>query len=240
MLRGKTVFITGGSGHIGAAICRACHGHGARVIFSYHRRVEAAEALVRELPGALAIPLDLLDVKEIEAGIAALYAEIPVIDILVNNAGISQIMPLPLVEEADLDLVLGVNVKGTFFVTKQMVKGMIRNRGGVIVNVGSIAGSRLLDVPVSYAMSKAAIHGLTLALAAELKRFGIRVNTVVPGLIDGGVGEGVPEALRKDFIAHCAVGRSGRAAEVAETICFLASDRAGYINGQQLAVDGGL
>jgi hypothetical protein len=78
------------------------------------------------------------------------------------------------------------------------------------------------------------------ALAAEVKRFGIRVNSVVPGLIEGGVGAGVPDALRKDFIAHCAVGRAGKAREVAEAICFLASDKSSYINGQNINVDGGV
>jgi 3-oxoacyl-[acyl-carrier protein] reductase len=89
-------------------------------------------------------------------------------------------------------------------------------------------------------MTKAAISGFTFALAGELKRFGIRVNSVVPGLLDGGVGQGVPEALRNDFIEHCAAGRAGTAREVAELICFLASDRAGYINGQNIAIDGGI
>lgn len=240
MLRGKTVFVTGGTGHIGIAICRACHRHGARVIFTYRRQRPIAEQLLAELPGSLAVELDLLDVPAMQRAIDALYAQVGIIDVLVNNAGISQVMPLPLVEEEDVDLIMDVNIKGTFFVTKNVVKGMIRNKGGAIVNVGSIAGTRMFDVPVTYAMTKAAIHGLTFALASELKRFGIRVNSVVPGLIDGGVGEGVPEALKKDFVAHCAVGRTGRADEVAETICFLASNQSSYINGQNIAIDGGI
>jgi NAD(P)-dependent dehydrogenase (short-subunit alcohol dehydrogenase family) len=170
--------------------------------------------------------MDLRSVENITQVLSGLCSAPEVIDILVNNAGIAQIMPLPLVEEEDFDLVLDINVKGLFFVTKQVVKNMIRQQRGSIVNLGSIAGARLLDVPVTYALSKAAIHGMTFALAAELKRFGIRVNAVVPGLIDGGVGKGVPETLKQDFIAHCAAGRSGTAREVAETVCFLASDRA--------------
>ena len=240
MLSGKTVLVTGGSGHIGAEICRTAHAHGARVLLTYHRQEDAARQLAEQLPESMAVPMNLRDVGDIARCIEALYRQIGRIDVLVNNAGVSQIMPLPLVEEEDVDLVLDINVKGTFFVTKHVVKGMIRNKQGAIVNLGSIAGSRLLDVPVTYAMSKAAIAGMTFALAAELKRFGIRVNSVVPGLIDGGVGAGVPEALRKDFIAHCAAGRAGKAREIAETICFLASERASYINGQNIAVDGGL
>lgn len=240
MLSGKNILVTGGSGFIGSEICRTAHAYGARVLFTYHSGEAAARALQAELPESLAIPLDLRDVGAIARGIEALYAQVGRIDVLVNNAAISQIMPLPLVEEEDVDLVMDINIKGTFFVTKHVVKGMIRNKGGAIVNLGSIAGSRILDVPVTYAMSKAAINGLTHALAGELKRFGIRVNSVVPGLIEGGVGEGVPAALKQDFIEHCAVGRPGKAREVAEAICFLASERASYINGQNIAIDGGI
>lgn len=240
MLTGKTVLVTGGTGHIGAEICRAAHRHGARVVFSWRNKQEAAEQLMGEIPGALAVQINLLDVNDIRAKIEALYTEIGVIDVLINNAAISQIMPLPLVEEEDVDLIMDINIKGTFFVTKNVIKGMIRNKTGTIVNVSSIAGSRMLDVPVTYAMTKAAINGMTFALAGELKRFGIRVNAVVPGLIDGGVGQGVPESLKQDFVAHCAAGRTGKAVEVAEMICFLASDRASYVNGQNIAVDGGI
>lgn len=240
MLTGKTIFVSGGTGHVGSEICRACHEYGGRVIFSYHRNQDAARKLADEIPGSRAVSIDLRDVNGIKSAIENLYKEVNVINVLVNNAAISQIMPLPLIEEEDVDLIMDINIKGTLFITKQIIKGMIRNKTGAIVNVGSIAGTRMLDVPVTYAMTKAAINGLTFALAAEMKRFGIRVNSVVPGLLDGGVGQGVPDTLRKDFVAHCAAGRAGTAREVAELICFLASDRAGYINGQNIAVDGGI
>jgi NAD(P)-dependent dehydrogenase (short-subunit alcohol dehydrogenase family) len=240
MLSGKTMLVTGGSGHIGAEICRTAHAHGARVLFTYHNKEEQARQLMQELPGSLGVAMDLRSIENITQVIGELCRTPETIDILVNNAAIAQIMPLPLIEEEDFDLVLDINVKGLFFVTKHVVKNMVRHQRGAIVNLGSIAGARLLDVPVTYALSKAAIHGMTFALAAELKRFGIRVNSVVPGLIDGGVGHGVPESLKQDFIAHCAAGRPGTAREVAETVCFLASDRAAYINGQNIAVDGGL
>ncbi len=240
MLTGKTIFISGGTGHLGSEICRACHEYGGRVLFSYHQNQEAAQKLLGEIPGSKAVSIDLLKAEGIKEAIESLYEEVTVIDVLVNNAAVSQIMPLPLIEEEDIDWIMDVNIKGTLFITKNIVKGMIRNKTGAIVNVGSIAGARMLDVPVTYAMTKAAINGFTFALAAELKRFGIRVNSVIPGLLDGGVGQGVPEALRKDFIAHCAAGRPGKAREVAELICFLASDKASYINGQNIPVDGGI
>ncbi len=240
MLSGKNLFITGGTGYLGSAICRVASRHGGKVFFTYHRHPDKAKALEEELLGSKAIPVNLLDLKDIRTKIEALYAEVGKIDILVNNAGIAQVMPLPLVEEEDIDLVMDVNIKGVFFVTKHIVKGMVRNKTGAIVNMGSIAGTRMYDVPVTYAMTKAAINGLTYSLAVELKRFGIRVNSVVPGLMEGGVGQGVPEALKQDFIDHCAMGRLGEATEVAELVCFLASERASYINGQNIAIDGGI
>ena len=240
MLTGKTIFISGGTGHLGTEICRTCHEYGGRGIFSYHQNQEAAKKLLDEIPDSKAVSIDLLKVDSIKEAIEKLYQEVTVIDVLVNNAAVSQIMPLPLIEEEDIDWIMDINIRGTLFITKNILKGMIRNKTGSIVNVGSIAGTRMLDVPVTYAMTKAAINGFTFALASELKRFGIRVNSVVPGLLDGGVGQGVPEVLRKDFIAHCAAGRAGRAREVAEAICFLASERANYINGQNLPVDGGI
>lgn len=240
MLTGKTIFVSGGTGHLGAEICRAAHRYGASVIFSYHRSDENAQKLLAELPGSRSVSLDLRNVKAIASTIEKLHEEVGIIHALVNNAAISQIMPLPLVEEEDVDLIMDINIKGTFFLTKHIVKGMIRNKTGTIVNIGSIAGTRMLDVPVTYAMTKAAINGFTFALGGELKRFGIRVNSVVPGLLDGGVGEGVPEALKKDFVSHCAAGRAGKASEVAELICFLTSERASYINGQNIPIDGGI
>lgn len=240
MFKGKTVFVSGGTGHLGSEICRTFHEYGARVIFSFKQNQDGAKKLAASIPGAKPVFLDLLDVKSIKVSIENLYQEVGVIDVLVNNAGVSQVMPLPLVEEEDLDWIMDINIKGMFFITKHIVKGMIRNKRGVIVNIGSIAGNRMLDVPVTYAMTKAAVNGFTFALASEMKRFGIRVNSVVPGLLDGGVGQAVPEALRNDFIAHCAAARAGKAREVAETICFLASDKASYINGQNICIDGGI
>jgi 3-oxoacyl-[acyl-carrier protein] reductase len=240
LLQGKNIFITGGTGFIGSAICRLAHACGGRVIFSYRQNREAAEKLLAELPGSVAVEMDLRNVADIQKKIEKLYAEIMRIDVLVNNAAISQIMPLPLIEEEDVDWIMDVNIKGTLFVTKHVIKGMIRHKTGAIVNIGSIAGSRILDVPITYAMTKASIRGLTYALAAEVKRFNIRVNAVELGLMAGGVGKGVPEALKQDFMDHCAVGRAGNASEAAETVCFLASDRSGYINGQIIAVDGGI
>ncbi|OGK12400.1 MAG: hypothetical protein A2W80_09670 [Candidatus Riflebacteria bacterium GWC2_50_8] len=240
MLNGKTVFITGGTGYIGSELVRVFAGYGAHVIFSYNRSADKAEKLKSEVASCESVKMNMSDVKEITSVIEQIYKDHEKIDILVNNAAISQIMPLAMLDEEDVDAVLAINMKGLIFVTKAVVRGMIRNKVGVIINMGSIAGQRILDVPLTYAMTKAAVNGMTYSLAAELKRFNIRVNSVIPGLLAGGVARGVPDDLRDDFVKHCAAGRAGTAADIAELTAFLASDKASYINGQNIASDGGI
>jgi 3-oxoacyl-[acyl-carrier protein] reductase len=240
MLRNKTVFISGGTGSIGQAICKTCARYGASVIFSFHRNEEAARRLLEEIPGSRNISINLLDCADIETKIAALYSSDISIDALVNNAGVSQVMPFSLIEEEDFDLLMDVNVKGTFFLTKHIVRKMIKNRQGAIVNIGSIAGQRMYEVPIHYATAKAAISGFTYSLASELRKYAVRVNSIVPGIISGGISAGIPEELRRDFISHCAAGRAGSPDDVAELAAFLVSERSSYINGQNITIDGGI
>jgi NAD(P)-dependent dehydrogenase (short-subunit alcohol dehydrogenase family) len=240
MLKDKTILITGGTGYIGSEICRKCGSYGANVLFTYNNSEEKAKELEKEIQNSRSVKLNIARVDEINRVINNLYKEINSIDILINNASISQVLPLPMLEEEDVDLVMDINIKGTVFVTRAVAKGMIKQRKGTIVNIGSIAGHRLLDVPVTYAMTKAGMMGLTCALAVEMKKFNIRVNNVVPGMLEGGVALKVPDAERDDYIDHCSVGRPGTAEEVAETVCFLASDKSSYINGQSIFVDGGI
>lgn len=240
MLKDKRIFVSGGTGYIGSCICRACADYGATVVFSYFKNEDSAEKLQSEIKNVKAVPLDLKNIPDMEEKIESLQKELGGFDVLINNAGVSQVMPFALIEEKDFDFIMDINVKGTFFLTKAVVRHMIRNKKGSIVNVGSLAGQRMLDVPVHYSLSKAAISGFTLSLASELRRFGIRVNSVVPGLIEDGISRNIPRELREDFNRHCATGRPGTGREVAEVVCFLASDRSGYINGQNIFVDGGI
>ncbi|MGE5480940.1 MAG: SDR family NAD(P)-dependent oxidoreductase [Chloroflexota bacterium] len=239
MLNGKIVFVSGGTGYIGSEICRNFHELGAKVIFSYNRNKEKADLLADELKGVCSIEINMRNVEDMQKKIESIYKNFGNIDVLVNNAAIAQIMPLAMLEEEDVDLVFDINLKGTLFLTQSAVRGMIRQKKGAIVNLGSIAGHRMLDVPVTYAITKSAYSGMTLALASELKKFNIRVNNVIPGMMEGGVSNGIPEDLKETFNRHNATGRSGKAREVSELVCFLASDKASYINGQNIFVDGG-
>lgn len=239
MLSGKTILVSGGTGYLGEEICQTCSRYGGTVIFTYHQSAERAQQMMEKNPQLKGVQLNLADVRGLITAIDQLYREVPQIDVLVNNAAISHIMPLAMLEEEDVDRVFDINLKGMLFLTRAVARGMIRNQSGTIVSLGSIAGERMLAVPVTYAMTKSAVNGFTMALAKELQKFNIRVNAVTPGLLDGGVAQGVPEDLREEFIRHCAAGRAGNAGEVAELVAFLGSDKASYINGQNIQINGG-
>ena len=235
--------MTGGTGSIGSAICRAL-AEGADVAFTWHRRAAVAESLAARAFSlgrrAFAGRVDAVSSASVDSFCRDAETALGRLDILVNNVGAAQVMPFALLTEEDFDRALAVNLKGPFLFTKAVARGMVRRKAGVIVNIGSLAGRRLLEVPVPYATAKAGITGFTLSLAKEFSRYGVRVVEVVPGLIDGGVGTLVPEEQLADYRRFCATGRTGKPEEVAELVAFLASDRASYVNAESFVIDGGL
>jgi 3-oxoacyl-[acyl-carrier protein] reductase len=244
MLQDNVAVVTGGSGAVGSAIVRALAREGCRVAFTYKSAAEKARELQEELMagGATvrAYQLDVLDGAACGQLARSVEEQLGPVDVLVNNAGLAQVLPFAMIEEKDWDLLMDVNVKGMFLVTKALARGMIRRKSGSIVNVGSLAGVRMLEVPVHYATAKSAVVGFTLSLARDLARYHIRVNAVVPGLLTDGVSQLVPEKQKEDYILHCAAGRAGKPEEVAELVAFLASDRAAYVNAQAIHIDGGI
>jgi 3-oxoacyl-[acyl-carrier protein] reductase len=243
-LDGKRALVTGASRGLGRALARGFAAEGARVAFTYSRDEEGAAAALREVraagPEGRAYRVSVLDPPATEGMVRELEEAWGGLDILVNNAGVSQNLPLALLEEEDWDRVMDVNVKGAFLTSRAVLKGMIRRRGGVILNIGSLAGTRMLEAPVHYCASKAALKGMTQAMAKEVARYQIRVLCLAPGLLEDGVGRNVPEHRLADYLKHCALGRVGTFDEVAGFAAFLVSDVNTYMTGETVVVDGGL
>ncbi len=244
LLAGKRTLITGGSRGLGRAIALSFARHGAKVAFSYAKNEEAAKATLEELRAlgaeALSFKVDACDSAATDQMVRSLEQGWDGLDVLVNNAAITQNLPLALLEEEDFDKVMRVNVKGPFITSRAVLRGMIRRKSGVVVNIGSLAGARMIEAPIHYTTSKAAIIGMTEALAKEVARHGIRVVCLAPGLLEDGLGKNLPDHRLADYLKHCALGRVGRFDEVAEVCSLLASERSSYVSGETLVMDGGV
>src|SRR3954471_4441539 len=221
ILDGKRVLITGGSRGLGRALVKTFADEGARVAFSYVNDVAGAAAAAADAPGSMSFRGAVVDGCGTDAMIESVEHEWGGLDILINNAGVSQNLPLALMEEEDWDFVMDTNVKGTFLMSRAVLRGMFRRKNGVILNIGSLAGVRMIEAPVHYYTSKAAIKGFTEALAKEVARHRVRVLCLAPGLLEDGVGRNLPDHKRDDYLRHCALGRVGTFAEVANFAAFL-------------------
>jgi 3-oxoacyl-[acyl-carrier protein] reductase len=244
LLAGKRALVTGGSRGLGRALCLALARHGADVAFTYQKSEADAQALHGELEALGRRARAFKVTVEDEAGTGAMVRELETswggLDVLVNNAGISQNLPLALLELEDYDRVMGINLRGAYVTARAALRGMIRRKAGVVLNVGSLAGVRMIDAPIHYCASKAGLVGMTQALAKEVARHGVRVLCLAPGLLEDGVGRNLPEHRLTDYLKHCSLGRVGTFAEVAELGCMMVSDRASYMTGNTVIIDGGV
>ncbi|TMQ06834.1 MAG: SDR family oxidoreductase [Deltaproteobacteria bacterium] len=242
LCEGRVALVTGGSRGLGRAICLALAREGAIVAFNYLKAdadADATVALIEAAGGrASAHKVSVLDKPGLAELVRSLDRGHGKIDILVNNAGYGQVVPLALMEESDWDEMLDTHVKGAFLTTQAVLRIMVRERFGRVINVSSLAGIKMMQAPVHYATAKAALKGFTESLAKEVGRYGITVNCVAPGILDEGVSDHLPPARREEYLRHCALRRVGRLDEAADMIAFLASDRASYTNGATLVVDG--
>lgn len=244
LLKGKRVLVTGGSRGLGRSLCSTFAKEGARVCFSYASDDKGAKEALNELKedcfDAIAFKASVLDAPALSDMVARIEKAYGGIDILVNNAGVSQVLPMALLEEKDWDLLMDTNAKGTYMVTRTVLKSMLKRRAGRILNISSLAGVKLIESPVHYSASKAAIKGFTEALSKEVARYGITVNCIAPGLLEGGVAANLPDYRLKDYLAHCTMGRLGSFDEVSRAALFMVSDENTYMNGYTLIMDGGL
>ncbi|MCI0412076.1 SDR family oxidoreductase [bacterium] len=244
LLEGKRALITGGSRGLGRALCAQLSLDGADVAFNYSSdkegAAETAGAVEKNGRKSLNFQISILDAPGLNGMVKEIEQQWGGIDILINNAGISQPLPIALMEESDWDSVIDVNAKGQFLAARAVLKGMIRRRNGAILNIGSLAGVRLLEAPVHYSASKAAVKGFTEALSKEVARYKIRVNCLAPGLLEEGVAQNLPEHRLREYLKHVALHRKGTLEEVAKFVAFLVSDRNSYMNGATIIMDGGL
>lgn len=236
--------MTGGSRGLGRAIALAVAGQGARIALTYSRRQADADETCAELTRLGATPLafkgSVSDAAHVQSTVDALLDAWGGVDVLVNCAAVHQILPMALIDEADFDLVMDVNVKGAFLFSRAVLKPMIRARRGHILNIGAFHSERIVEAPVHYAASKSALRGLTEAMAREMGKYGIQVNLLAPGLLDTGSSRNLPRHRIDEYLTQCPAGRLGTAEELAQMAAWLVSPDNSFMTGAKVTVDGGL
>ena len=237
----KRALVTGGSGGLGSAICRRLAADGMEVIIHANSRLADAQALagriVAEGGRAQAVAFDVTDTGATAAALQGLLDQ-GAIQVLVNNAGIHDDAVFPGMQPGQWQRVIDVSLNGFFNVTQPLTLPMIRTRWGRIINITSVSAVMGNRGQVNYSAAKGALHAATRSLSLEVASRGITVNAVAPGIIDTGMAEGNFSA--EDIARMVPMKRAGKADEVAELVGFLASERANYITGQIISINGGM
>lgn len=239
-LSNKCALVTGASGGIGGAIAKALYSQGSKVALS-GTRVEPLRALAEELGDrAYVVPCNLSDVDAVKALSKSAADQMGGIDILVNNAGITRDNLFMRMSDEDWQQVLDINLTSTMHLMKSVMRTMMKQRFGRIINITSIVGVTGNAGQVNYAASKAGMIGMTKSFAQEIASRGITANCIAPGFIETAMTAELPEAVIKNMLGSIPQGRMGNADEIAATVAFLASNEASYITGQTLHVNGGM
>lgn len=244
MLKDKVAVVTGAGRGIGREIAKTFAGYGANVVVNFNGSEERANSLVEEIKAeggeAVAFKANVADFAEAEALMKFAVTTYGRIDILVNNAGITRDNLVLGMKEADFDDVININLKGTFNCIKHVYRTMMKQKYGRIINMSSVVGIEGNAGQVNYAASKAGVIGITKSIAKELGSRGITANAIAPGFIKTDMTDALSDKAKEAMLDHITVKRLGEVSDIAEIAAFLASDKASYITGQVIKVDGGM
>ncbi|MBT2377965.1 3-oxoacyl-ACP reductase [Streptomyces sp. CB00316] len=242
--RVPVTLVSGGSRGIGRAVVLRLAAEGHDVSFCYQSNGQAARELEKAAGElgvrALAVRADVTDTASVKEWVARTEAELGPIDTVVCSAGITRDNPLLLMSDEDWHSVLDTNLDGVYNVCRSVIFEMMKRKAGSIINISSVAGVHGNPTQSNYSASKAGIIGFTKALAKEVGRYGIRANVVAPGFIETDMTGALTDKVRKDAAKQIPLRRFGQAEEVADLVAYLAGDRAGYITGSVLQIDGGI
>ncbi|HIZ22047.1 MAG TPA: 3-oxoacyl-[acyl-carrier-protein] reductase [Candidatus Blautia faecigallinarum] len=244
MLNGKVALVTGASRGIGREIALTLGAEGAAVIINYNgsreRAEEVKETIEKQGGKAFLYQCNVSDFTACETMVKDLIREFGHIDILVNNAGITRDNLIMKMKEEDFDAVLNINLKGTFNTIRHLSRQMLKQRSGKIINISSVSGIMGNAGQANYAASKAGVIGLTKTMARELASRGITVNAVAPGFVDTEMTKVLSDEVKDAACKMIPLGKFGKPSDIANMVAFLASEKADYITGQVISVDGGM
>ena len=244
MLNGKIALVTGGSRGIGSSICLELAKAGATVIINYSNSKDSASKVLEEIKNnngsGEIIGFDVSDSSLVDERIKGLIEKYDKIDILVNNAGITRDSLFMRMKEDQWDEVFEINIKGVFNCTKNVVRTMVKNQYGKIINITSVVGEMGNPGQVNYSSTKSGLIGFTKSLAKELGGKNINVNAVSPGFIETEITDVLSDTIKNKYKEIIPLSRFGKAEDVAKAVLFLASDDSSYITGEVLKINGGL
>lgn len=244
MLKGKTAIVTGSARGIGKAIALKLAEMGANIVINDIPSSTEAETTadeVRALGVGAAVSLgDVRNIDDVKNMVDLAVAEFGTVDILVNNAGVTRDNLMLRMSEEDWDLVMDINLKGAFNCIKTVVRPMMKQKSGSIINIASVSGVMGNAGQANYSASKAGLIGLTKTTAKEFAKKGIRANAVAPGFIESAMTDKLPEEVRAQYLDSIPLMKFGKTEDVANVVAFLASDMSSYVTGQIINIDGGL